>query len=856
VKVKGWALLKKAVVTTTTATTATTASAPPSLRERDATSERGLREIIDMFQTRVLEGVPAAPRTSSLTERRSSGGAQTDRSSASSSKAAAAADTNDATANDDGSSDDQHDIAFQIQRKWTTDKFTTNRNRVEDMGRLLHVVLPLLDFIVIFLLLGELLLLPILVSFQPTDIWMYFYQVGLEVILILDFFKNLGTTIMHARLGLRQKDLSVVEKGRAVWLVLDVVAALPVNAAIGRDACMSARYMCSLPIALNFLKLTTMARRLKQVMYDQINDSMHRKWFTTASRVFRILVIILSTINLAACLWYFIGTHENDEGYDKDWFRRQNEDVIGRNYDAVRRTDRWVQSCYFTLLILVGDSVTPLTTSQHFFCAFMMLVGTIASAVLIGETANLLSNMSAARASFELKMEELDYMMGYLKLPRMLQFRVREYYTFLWEEHRCLDGDPTPFVRELSPAIRSEVDLFLKRGLILKSDLFVQAPFEFIRDVSSQLKLVFYLRGDYVVREGETGHSMYFISRGTLRVCIKGRFIKDMEIGDCFGEIAILRDSSRRSASVYAHTHATLYSLNRMGVHELASMHPGVLEGAIARHYTKKSPAGKRTSLVFGRRASATEFAGHLRGDSLGGGGEGALNMKLLRKQSQQSSLASPQGPHFIAIDSFDQDKHAGAVAGLKRGSVLSISEAASAGADNVSKLIETKASTEQKALTPKLPGETVIEHRRRASIVGLGLSAGAGFPLSEAGVLRASLSPVAAAGQAGCFPLKAGGGSSGSGETPKQQRRRQSQSLLGLEFRLKLVLNTLGLEKQAYQFALLGCTRASDVQFVRFVDLKGVSMVQFRRLQAMCDAGSGADDSSDESEGSGEDGE
>ena len=138
---------------------------------------------------------------------------------------------------------------------------------------------------------------------------------------------------------------------------------------------------------------------------------------------------------------------------------------------------------------------------------------------------------------------------------------------------------------ELSPAIRSEVDLFLKRGLILKSDLFVQAPFEFIRDVSSQLSIVFYLRGDYVVREGETGHSMYFISRGTLRVCIKGRFIKDMQTGDCFGEIAILRDSSRRSASVYAHTHSTL--LPRQNGSAPASLHPGVLESAIARHYTK-----------------------------------------------------------------------------------------------------------------------------------------------------------------------------------------------------------------------------------------------------------------------------
>ena len=91
------------------------------------------------------------------------------------------------------------------------------------------------------------------------------------------------------------------------------------------------------------------------------------------------------------------------------------------------------------------------------------------------------------------------------------------------------------------------------------------------------------------------------------------------------------------------------------------------------------------------------------------------------------------------------------------------------------------------------------------------------------------------------------------SGAKPSQfGKRRQSQSLLGLEFRLKLVLNTLGLEGEAYQFALLGCSTASDVQFVKYEDLKGISRVKFRRLQAMCDSG----DEDDDVDGDGEDSE
>lgn len=824
---KGWNLLK-----TTLLDEIRKKRDQDSVAKSDEKSEQGLREIIDLFQTRVLEGVPKVRRSDSLKSSKSgvqSGPGSNSTSRKSTFKGNLTKQPGSDNAEDVDEKENENALSFAIQRKWTTDKFTTNRNRLNEMGQVMRVFIPLMDLVVIILLLGEVLLFPILVAFEPTDRWMHTYQVALELMLMLDLLKNIGTVSMHRRLGLRQKDLSGIEKGRVYWLPVDFLAALPINALLGRGTCMGVRYLCSIPISFNFFKLPSLMRRVKHVLYDQINDSMHRKIFTTSARFFRILVMILSTINLASCVWYLIGTIDADVmGYDMDWFRRQNEEVIGQNYDAVRRTDRWIQSCYYTLLILVGDGVTPLTTKQHFFCAVMMLVGTIASAVLIGETANLLSNMSAARSAFELKMEELDYMMGYLKLPRMLQFRVREYYTFLWDEHRCLDGDPTPFVHELSPAIRSEVDLFLKRGLILKSDLFVEAPFEFIRDVSSQLSIVFYLRGDYVVREGETGHSMYFISRGTLRVVIKGRFIKDMEVGDCFGEIAILRESSRRSASVYAHTHSTLYSLDRIGVHELASMHPNVLENAIARHYTKTSPSGKRSSLVFGRRASATEFAHHIQG------GLASLKGKRKKKRARENnnkehdlSLNSPQGPNFIAIDSFDEYKGKSISESAKKQGISSAPNTPSACVNTV----KGGAFSAKRGVLklPPLPGESVVEHRRRSSILKLG---GTGLPEHED-------SPPATQGN--CVL-------SGPLETKKQVQRRQSQSLLGLEFRLKLVLNTLGLEKEAYQFAALGCHRATDVQFVRYIDLKGVSMVQFRRLQVMCDAGDNDEDTESDS--------
>ena len=497
-----------------------------------------------------------------------------------------------------------------------------------------------------------------------------------------------------------------------------------------------------------------MMGRIRKSIYSNLESSNARKNFSTTYRAVRIILIMFSVMNVLSCLWYFIGTVDGWEYEYKDWFRYQNEEIIGQNYDKITRTERWIQSLYYSMLILIGDGVVPRSSTQHAFCALMMVFGTIGTAVLIGETANIINKMAAAKSAFELKMESLDYMMGYLGLPRMLQYRVREYYEFLWEEHRCLDGNPTPFVSELSPAIKSEVDLFLKRSLILQSDLFSEAPSEFIRDVSSQLTIVFYLRGDYVVREKEAGHSMYFISRGTLRVCIRGRYIKDLKQGDCFGEIAILRDNSKRSASVYAHTHCTLYTLNRLGVHELAALHPGVLEKAIALHYQHSSPAGKRQSLVFGRRASVNQFRLDQRKAAGGGSDDGS---------TKQPTVASPKGAAFIALETIDDRSF---IARMKS-----------------RKLTATK--------------DTTV--RKKSNVI---------------------------------------------------LRRRQSQSMLGLDFRFQLVLNTLHLESEAYQFALLGCECGDDVQNLNYKDLMNISEIQFNRLQKMCETTADVTDSEDEGSG------
>ena len=131
--------------------------------------------------------------------------------------------------------------------------------------------------------------------------------------------------------------------------------------------------------------------------------------------------------------------------------------------------------------------------------------------------------------------------------------------------------------------LRSECELYLKFKLVDNSDLFRDAPKEFLRDLVLEMKMVCFLSGDYIVREGEVGTSMFFISRGSCMVTIHKKQITLLQPGKAFGDIAVLQ-KCKRTASVHAWTNVTLYELDKMALDKLRSRFPGLIEDQITRH--------------------------------------------------------------------------------------------------------------------------------------------------------------------------------------------------------------------------------------------------------------------------------
>lgn len=85
--------------------------------------------------------------------------------------------------------------------------------------------------------------------------------------------------------------------------------------------------------------------------------------------------------------------------------------------------------------------------------------------------------------------------------------------------------------------------------------------------------------GTVVVREGDAGDRFYIVAEGTLDVSQDGIGIGELTRGGYFGEIALLRDTSR-TATVTAQTDVVLYALDRDDFLAAVTGHPQSAEAA------------------------------------------------------------------------------------------------------------------------------------------------------------------------------------------------------------------------------------------------------------------------------------
>ncbi|MHC4390961.1 MAG: cation:proton antiporter domain-containing protein, partial [Planctomycetota bacterium] len=140
----------------------------------------------------------------------------------------------------------------------------------------------------------------------------------------------------------------------------------------------------------------------------------------------------------------------------------------------------------------------------------------------------------------------------------------------------------------LEAAFRRSTERVTTAHLLKPDEVLAKIPFfthldkTELTEIVGVLRPLSLLRGEYVVHEGEAGHSMFLIARGKLNV-VKRRtgapgeemHLATLKEGGFFGEIALLTQCPR-TASVRAATPCGLLELRRHDLTQLTEAHPEI----------------------------------------------------------------------------------------------------------------------------------------------------------------------------------------------------------------------------------------------------------------------------------------
>ncbi|MBN1685627.1 MAG: ion transporter [Spirochaetales bacterium] len=422
------------------------------------------------------------------------------------------------------------------------------------------------DLTVLVVTIGTALVIPFSVVFkntgEPVPILLTFLS---TIVFIVDMFVSFNTSFIYQGKNIEDKR-EVARRYLRGWFTIDLIAALPLG------------------IILTFLltpegSAVHLVRVLALIKLFHVGKTMQRIGGTNVNpailRLSLLVFWILLAAHVASCGWIFL-----------------NETPVGtQNYE------RYIRAFYWTITTITtigyGD-ITPEGPRQTLYVIFIEILGAGMYGLVIGNIANLIANIDVAKTQYKEKLDKINTFLKYRNIPVDQQRKINDYYNYLWESRRGYDESSV--LADLPGPLKQSVLLFLNKEIIEKVPIFEAAGEDLIKDIIVNMEPVVFTPGDYIVRAGEVGFDMYFISRGRVDVMSADETARyaTLTAGQFFGEIALLL-SMPRTATIKATEYCDLYRLDKETFDGILTRYPDFMKNIQATADARRAEIDART---------------------------------------------------------------------------------------------------------------------------------------------------------------------------------------------------------------------------------------------------------------------
>lgn len=309
-------------------------------------------------------------------------------------------------------------------------------------------------------------------------------------------------------------------------------------------------------------------------MFEFVSRTETRTNYPNIFRISNLVMYIVIIIHWNACVYYSIS---KAIGFGTDtWVY---PDVTIPEFSRLAR--KYIYSLYWSTLTLttIGETPPPVLDSEYFFVVGDFLVGVLIFATIVGNVGSMISNMNAARAEFQSRIDGIKQYMRFRKVSKDLEKRVIKWFDYLWSNKKAVDEREV--LKYLPDKLRAEIAINVHLDTLKKVRIFADCEAGLLVELVLKLRPQVYSPGDYICRKGDIGREMYIIKEGKLAVVADDGITQFVVLSDgsYFGEISILnikgsKAGNRRTANIKSIGYSDLFCLSKDDLMEALTEYP------------------------------------------------------------------------------------------------------------------------------------------------------------------------------------------------------------------------------------------------------------------------------------------
>ncbi|XP_005815887.1 cyclic nucleotide-gated channel rod photoreceptor subunit alpha-like [Xiphophorus maculatus] len=320
------------------------------------------------------------------------------------------------------------------------------------------------------------------------------------------------------------------------------------------------------------IRLNKLLRFNRMMEFFQRTET--RTNYPNALRISNLVMYILIIIHWNACLYYSF-SKAIGFGSDRFVYPDPTDPEFGR---LVRK---YAYSMYWSTLTLttIGETPPPVENSEYFFVVTDFLVGVLIFATIVGNVGSMITNMNAARADFQARIDAIKQYMSFRKVTKDLEKRVIKWFDFLWTNKKAVDEREV--LKYLPDKLRAEIAINVHLDTLKKVRIFADCEAGLLVELVLKLQPQVFSPGDYICKKGDIGREMYIIKEGKLAVVADDGITQFVVLseGSYFGEISILaikgsKAGNRRTANIRSIGYSDLFCLSKDDLMEALTEYP------------------------------------------------------------------------------------------------------------------------------------------------------------------------------------------------------------------------------------------------------------------------------------------